>query len=48
MQPVIGVDANQIRIENSVVDFGKRNAIGDYGLSEPFILVFNDVRRVQQ
>lgn len=38
MQPVIGVNANQIRIEGSMVDFGKRNPIGDYRLTEPLIL----------
>ena len=47
-QSVIGVDANQIRIEGSVVDFGKRNAVGNYRLTEPIIPIIHDMRRVQQ
>jgi hypothetical protein len=34
MQPIIRIDADQMRVERSVMNFGQRNAIGHDGLPD--------------
>ncbi len=45
---IVRVDAYQMGVEGSVVDFRERNAVGNHGLAELLVLVRDDVGRVQQ
>jgi hypothetical protein len=48
MQPIVGINTDQMSIESCMVDFGRRYAIGYYRLAEGLILVLNDVGCVEQ
>ena len=48
MQPVIGVDPDQMCIESGVMDLGEWEAVGNDWLAEAFVLVGNDMRRIEQ
>ena len=48
MQAVVRVDADQMCIEGSMMDFRQRNTVGNHRLAEPFILIRNNVRCVQE
>jgi hypothetical protein len=48
MQPVVGIDPNQMCVEGRVVYLGERYAIGHDGLPEPLILILCYVRRIEQ
>ena len=48
MQLIIWVNTNQMGIERSVMKFRKWNPVRDDGLTEPLVLVLDDVRSIQQ
>ena len=48
MQPIVRIDADQMRIEGGMMNFRERNAVGNDRLAEPLVLVRDDVRGVQQ
>ena len=48
MQSIVGIDPDQMGIEGGMMDFGEWQAVRDDGLPQPFILVGNDVRGVEQ
>ena len=48
MQSIVGIDPDQIGIEGGMMDFGEWQAVRDDGLPQPFILVGNGVRGVEQ
>jgi hypothetical protein len=48
MEPIVGVDADQMGIKCSVMDLRQRDAIGDYWLTEPLVIVGHDVGGIQE
>ena len=38
LQPVVWIDADEMRVERRMMNLGKRNAVRDYGLAELFVL----------
>ena len=48
VQAVVRVDTNEVRVECSVVDLGQRQAVGDHWLAKFFVLVRDNVRRIQK
>ncbi len=48
MNPVVGIDPDQVGGERRVVNRRQRNAVGLHGLAPAFVRVGNDVGRVQQ
>jgi hypothetical protein len=48
MQPVVRVDADQMGVECSMMDFWERDAVWNHWLTEPLVLIRDNVRGVQQ
>ena len=48
MQPIVGVDADQMRVESGVMNFRERDAIRHHRLAELLVLVRDDMSRVEQ
>jgi hypothetical protein len=48
VQAIIRIDADQMRVERRVMDFGQRDAIGHDGLAEPLVLVGDDVGGIEK
>jgi hypothetical protein len=48
MQPAVGVDADQMGIECRMMNLRERDAVRNHWLAEQFVLVRDDVRRVEQ
>ena len=47
MQPVIGINTDQMRVNGRMMNLGEGNAIGHHWLTEQLILVRNDMSSVQ-
>jgi hypothetical protein len=48
VQPVVGVDSDQVRIESRVVNFRERDPIGNHWLAELLITVRDDMGGIEQ
>ena len=48
VQPVIGIDADQVPVEGRVMNLGEKQAVLDDGLSQRLVLVGDDVGGVEQ
>ncbi len=48
MQPIVGVNADQMGVERCMMNFRKRDAVRYYWLAELFVLVRDDVGRIEQ
>jgi hypothetical protein len=43
MEPIVGIDADQMGVKGGMMDFRQRDAVGHDWLSEPLVLVGDDV-----
>jgi hypothetical protein len=48
MQPIVRVDADQMRVESCMMDLRKRNAVRHHGLAEALVTIRNDVGSIEQ
>jgi hypothetical protein len=48
MKAVVGIDADQMGVKGSVMNFGQRNAVRHHWLPKVLILVGDDVRGVKE
>jgi hypothetical protein len=48
VNPEIGIDADEVRVERRVMDPGERDSVRRHGLAELLVLVLDDVRCVEQ
>src|SRR6516165_8080012 len=48
MQPVVGIDADQMGVERGVMDFRERKTVWNYRLAEFLFLVRDDVGGIKQ
>ena len=43
MKSIVGIDADEMCVERGVMNFGQRDAVRHHGLTEPLVLVGDDV-----
>ena len=48
MKPIVRIDVDKVGVEGGVMNFGERDAIGHDGLSEPLMLIGNDVSGIEE
>jgi hypothetical protein len=48
MKSIVGIDADQMRVERDMMNFGQRDAVGHDWLSKSLVLVGDDVRGVKE
>ena|SRR4051794_13445541 len=48
MEPIVGIDADQMGVKGGMMDFRQRDAVGHDWLSEPLVLVGDDVGGVKE
>jgi hypothetical protein len=48
MKSIVGIDADQMRVERGMMNFGQRDAVGHDWLSKSLVLVGDDVRGVKE
>jgi hypothetical protein len=48
MQPIVGIDADQMGIKGGMMDLRQRDAVGNYWLAKPLVLIGDNVGGVQK